>query len=148
MKTQNFSTSFTVSQTPQEAFDAITNVRGWWSGEFEGTADKAGDEFTYRYEDLHYSRQKVTELVPGKRVVWRVLDSNLSFTRSKGEWTGTQITFDIAPRGDKTEVRFTHVGLVPDCECYGACSGAWSSIITKRLRNLIASGTGQTDQKL
>ena len=136
---KDYSVAFTVDQTPREVFDAITNVRGWWSGEFEGSADKAGDEFIYRYEDVHYSRQRVTELVPGKRVAWLVVDSRLSFVRAEGEWTGTQIVFDIVRKGDQTEVRFTHVGLVPEIECYGACSGAWGSIIAKSLRNLIAT---------
>ncbi len=36
MKVQNFTTVFTVNQTPDEAFTAITNVRGWWSEEIEG----------------------------------------------------------------------------------------------------------------
>jgi hypothetical protein len=69
MSDQNFSTAFTVDQTPEEAFAAINNVREWWTGKpgVEGSTDKLGDEFTYRYEPQHYSKQKVTELVPGKK---------------------------------------------------------------------------------
>lgn len=139
MNAQNFSTAFTVDQTPEEAFAAINNVHGWWTGKpgVEGSTDKPGDEFTYRYEPHHYSKQKVTELVPGKKVVWLVLDSSLNFVADKSEWKGTKITFEIARKGDKTEVRFTHVGLAPDHECYGACSNAWSSYINGSLRSLI-----------
>jgi hypothetical protein len=137
MNDQNFTTTFTVDQTPEKAFAAINNVRGWWSGEIEGSTDKLGDEFTYQYEDVHYSKQKVTELIPGKKVVWLVLDSQLNFLNDKSEWKGTQITFEIAKKANKTEVRFTHVGLVPDYECYGACSNAWGSYINGSLRSLI-----------
>ena len=35
MKTNDYSTSFTVEQTPEEAFAAINNIRGWWSGEMK-----------------------------------------------------------------------------------------------------------------
>jgi len=69
MSNQNYTTTFTVDQTPEEAFAAINNVRGWWPGEIEGSTEKLGDEFTYRYEDVHYSKQKITELISGKKVI-------------------------------------------------------------------------------
>jgi hypothetical protein len=103
-KNQDLTITFSVDQTPEEAFEAITNVRGWWSGEIEGPTDKLGGEFTYRYQKIHDSKQKVTELVPGKRVVWLILDSYLDFIEDKREWNGTSVTFDIATKGDKTEI--------------------------------------------
>jgi len=149
MKSQNFTATFTVDKTPEEAFAAINNVRGWWTGEpgIEGTTDRLGAVFTYRYKPHHFSKQKVTEFVPGKRVVWQIVASKLNFVEDKSEWTGTTITFEIAKKGDKTEVRFTHVGLVPDHECYGACSNAWGSYVNGSLRNLIATGKGRPTPK-
>lgn len=140
---QNLTFAFTVDQTPQEAFAAINNVRAWWSGNIEGITDKPGAEFTYRYKDIHYSKHKIAEFVPGKKVVWLVLDSSLSFIEDKTEWNGTQIIFDIASKGGKTEVRFSHVGLVPEVECYDGCSNAWGSYINGSLKNLIAKGKGK-----
>ena len=140
MNAQNFTTTFTVDQTPQEAFAAINNVRGWWSGEIEGGTGKLGDEFTYRYQDLHYSKQKLTELIPGKKVVWLVSDARLNFTKDRTEWTGTEITFEISEKGGKTQIRFTHLGLVPEAECFDACSNAWGFYIGGSLRSLIATG--------
>jgi Activator of Hsp90 ATPase homolog 1-like protein len=147
MNDQNFTTTFTVDQTPEEAFAAINNVRGWWSGEIEGSTDKLGDEFTYRYEDVHYSKQKVTELIPGKKVVWLVLDGYLNFTKDKTEWKGTEITFEVSGKGNKTEIRFTHLGLVPESECFNACSNAWGSYINVSLRSLITTGKREPNQK-
>lgn len=149
MTTQNFTTAFTVDQTPEEAFAAINNVRGWWTGKpgIEGSTDKLGAEFSYRYAPHHYSKQKITELVPGKRVVWQVEDSELNFVEDKSEWTGTTITFDIAKQGDKTEVRFSHMGLVPEFECFHACSNAWGSYVNGGLKDLITKGVGQSREK-
>jgi hypothetical protein len=138
-----FTTTILVDQTPQEAFDAINDVRGWWSGEIEGHTDVLGAEFTYSYKNLHRTRQKITEFVPGKKIVWHVTDSHIDFVRDKSEWNDTDIVFEIVKKGDQTEIRFTHVGLVPTIECYGDCSGAWGFYVNESLRGFIARGEGQ-----
>ena len=142
MTSQNFSAAFLVDQSPQEAFAAINNVRGWWSGQIEGPTDELDAEFTYRYEDVHYSKQRITKFVPNEKIVWHVLDSFLKFTDDPDEWTGTEVTFEVAPQGERTEVRFTHLGLVPAFECYEKCSSAWSFYINNSLRQLITTGRG------
>ena len=147
MNNQNFTTTFSVDQTLEEVFDAINNVRGWWSEEIDGSTDKLGAEFKFHYKDLHLSTQKITELVPGKKVVWHVLDSHINFVKDKTEWKGTDIVFEITKKDDKTELRFTHVGLVPAFECYGDCSDAWGIYINGSLRSLITTGKGQPNQK-
>jgi len=146
MDAQHFTATFAVDQTPDEAFAAINNVRGWWSGDIEGRTDELGAEFTYRYQDVHYSKQRITELIPGKRVVWHVLDGYLNFVEDKAEWTGTDIAFDVAKNGDKTEIRFTHLGLVPESECFDNCSNAWGFYINSSLRSLISTGKGEPNQ--
>jgi hypothetical protein len=142
MTTKDYTTSFLVDQSPEEVFAAINNVRGWWSGEINGRTDKLGAEFTYRYQDVHRSTQRITELVPGKKVVWHVLDAKINFVKDKAEWNGTDIIFEITKKGDKTELRVTHVGLVPAIECYGKCAGAWGFYINDSLRSLITTGKG------
>ena len=143
MSDQNYTTAFLVDQTPEEVFDAIINVRGWWSGEIAGGTDKLGDTFTYSVPDVHYSQQTITELIPGTKVVWHVSDANLTFVKDKSEWKGTDIVFEIAKKGDKTELRFTHRGLVPDFECHEVCSNAWGLLVGGNLRKLITTGQDQ-----
>jgi hypothetical protein len=145
MTKKNFTTTISVNQTPEEAFAAINNVRGWWLGEINGDTDRLGAEFTYRYKDVHLSKQKITALELGKKVVWHVLDRDLSSMRYKSEWNGTDIVFDISEQDGQTEVRFTHIGLVPAFECYGDCSGAWGMLINENLRKLITTGKNQPD---
>ena len=139
---KSFSTSFVVDQTPEQVFDAVNNVRAWWTGEIRGKSEKPGDVFTFRYQDIHRSKQKVVEAVPGRKVVWRVEDARLSFTKDKEEWTGTRVVFDIAKKGEKTELRFTHDGLVPEFECFEACSEGWDFYVNTSLKKLITTGKG------
>jgi len=143
MKTSDFTTTISVDQTPQEAFNAINNVRDWWPGEIEGNTTKLNGEFSYRYKKMHYSNQKLVEVIPGKKVVWLVTESSLNFVENKSEWTGTKIIFEISEKGNKTQVRFTHQGLVPQFECFDACSNAWTDIIRDGLRGLITTGKGK-----
>lgn len=138
----NLSFSFLVDQSPREVFDAVANVRAWWSGEIEGPTDALGAEFVYSYKDFHRSTQRISEWLPEKRIVWHVVRSYLGFVADTHEWDGTDIVFDIERKGNQTELRFTHVGLAPAVACYGKCSDAWGFYITDRLRKLITTGNG------
>ena len=142
MHDQNFTTSFTVDCTPEEAFAAINNVRGWWSEDIKGCTEKAGDIFNYRYKDMHRTVIKIKASVPSERVIWNVVDNYFAFTEDEAEWKGTDIVFDISRKGDRTEVRFTHVGLVPEYECFDVCSDGWTTYINGSLQSLIKTGKG------
>jgi hypothetical protein len=159
MTTSDFTTTLLVDQTPREAFNAITNVRGWWSEEIEGSTDKLYDEFKYHFEDIHRCQIKLIEVVPDKKCVWLVMDNYFKpgifndashppqrekgFTHDKTEWTGTKISFEISKKDNKTQVRFIHLGLVPEYECFEVCVHGWTHYIQESLLSLITTGKGQ-----
>jgi hypothetical protein len=147
MENQNFTSAILVDQTPEEVFNAINNVRGWWSEEIEGNTEHRNDEFTYHYQDVHRSQMKIIESVPGKKVVWLCTDNYFSFTKDKSEWIGTKIIFEISQKDGKTQFHFTHEGLVPEYECYNACVNGWTQYITLSLPDLISKGKGQPNSK-
>jgi hypothetical protein len=147
MNTNNFTVAFLVDKTPTEAFNAINNVTAWWTENLDGTSTQLNDEFSVRFGDVHYSKHKLTEVIPGQKVVWLTTDSKLTFVKDTGEWIGGQIIFDITEKDGKTEVRFTQLGLTPMLECYGGCSNAWTGYVTNSLKSLIATGTGQPTKK-
>jgi hypothetical protein len=86
---------------------------------------------------------RLVEVIPGKKLVWLVLDNFFNFTEDKSEWKGTKVTFEIS----KTEIHFTHQGLVPQYECFNLCSNAWGSYINGSLRSLIETGKGRPNPK-
>ncbi len=139
----NFTATFTVYQSPEAVFNAVNNVRGWWSEEIEGDTDRLGAAFNYHYKDVHRCVMQITEFVPNQKVVWHVLENHFDFIQDQSEWVGTDVVFAIVPQGGKTELHFTHVGLVPAYECYEICANAWGTYITLSLRDLITTGKGQ-----
>jgi len=143
----SYTTSIFVNNSPAEVYKAINNVRGWWSEEIVGKTDELQAEFFYHYKDVHLSKMVIVELVPNKKVVWFVKDNDFNFVNDKTEWKGTKIVFEISKTGDKTQLIFTHHGLVPGYECYDICKDAWSSYIQGSLKNLITTGKGEPNAK-
>jgi len=147
MEKENFTATIRVDQSPEEAFNAITNVRGWWSEDTAGNTNELNAEFVYHYRDVHYCKAKLIELVPNQRVVWEVLDNYFNFIDDKSEWKGTKLVFDISRADGQTVVTFTHEGLVPTYECYEICNEAWTNFIKTSLYELITTGKGKPNPK-
>ena len=144
---EDFTTTLLVDQTPREVFNAVNNVREWWSDTIEGGTEKLNDEFLYHYQDIHKCKMKLIEVVPDKKVVWLVLENYFNFTKDSSEWTGTKVIFDISKQGDKTQLVFTHEGLIPEYECFDVCKTAWSDYVNSSLLSLITTGEGLVNKK-
>lgn len=147
MKNESYSTIVLFDQTPEQVFKAVNNPRAWWSEEIEGTTDKLNGEFLHHYKDVHIAKMKIAEFVPGQKVVWEVLENHFSFTKDATEWKGTKIIFEIAKKGNQTQLTFMHLGLVPAYECYDICTDAWGNYIKGSLKDLITTGKGKPNPK-
>ena len=136
-----------VAKPPRHAFDCITAITTWWvapASDFEGRSTALDDEFVIRHGDVHYSRQKLVELVPDRKLVWLITDSRLAWlAKNQGEWTNTRLVFELTAEGDKTVIRFTHEGLVPELECFARVSEAWNMLIHDWLYAFITNGTSR-----
>ncbi|TSJ36517.1 hypothetical protein FO440_22055 [Mucilaginibacter corticis] len=127
LHSDSVSVTITISAAPEHVFEALLNVKKWWGFEdLEGKSSALYDVFTIRHPGTHYSKQQVTELVPGKYLVFEVIESNLSWLKDPAEWTGTRLVFELSPG----QLRFTHEGLTPAKECYAQVSEGWRSIIS------------------
>ena len=141
MINQDYTITIEASQAPELVFNHINNVSKWWSKDFEGCSTKLNQEFVICHPERHYSKQKLIEIVPDRRVVWLVTESKLNWLeKNKQEWTNTKMIFEIVTRGNKTILHFTHDGLTPDKECYFRCEQGWNIVIKEWLFNLITEG--------
>ncbi len=140
MKNKNYQQTITVD-TPSNKVNRLINEVAWWKKNFTGSAEKIKDRFTVPFGDLNgevsFVDFMVSELKPAEKVVWKVVDSNLPWFKDKKEWNGTEVVFDLKTIQNKTEITFTHIGLVPEIECYEACQKGWDGHITKDLFNYI-----------
>jgi hypothetical protein len=147
MSNTHFNIIFVVDQSPNEVFNAIRNISKWWTENVNGKSLSLNDEFTVQFEDMHFSRQRLIEVIPNKKIVWLVTDSKLSWLENQQEWTDTKIVFEIYNHDNGTQLRFTHIGLIPKAECYDDCSSAWTQYIRSSLFKLITTGIGHPEQK-
>jgi hypothetical protein len=51
--------------------------------------------------------------------------------------------FEITKKGKQTHLKVTHLGLVPEYECYNICNEAWTNYIGESMYNLITTGEGK-----
>jgi uncharacterized protein YndB with AHSA1/START domain len=86
-------------------------------------------------------------MVPNKKVTWHVIDNYFKFTKDKSEWKDTDIIFEIAEKNGRTQLNFTHRGLVPAYECYKICHDAWTHYIQGSLKELVTTGKGKPTPK-
>ncbi|MGJ1240855.1 MULTISPECIES: SRPBCC family protein [Sphingobacterium] len=147
MKKDDFKISITVEAGAQRVFEAINNVRGWWSQNIEGPTAALHDEFIYHYQDVHRCRIRIETMETDRKVVWRVLENYFKFTQDEREWTNSSIIFDIVEDEGTTTLHFTHRGLNSQMECYQVCHDAWTYYIADSLRQLILTGLGQPTPK-
>ena len=145
MHAKDLTITLDVDQSAHEVFDAVGSISKWWTENTKGGSRSLNDEFTVQFEDIHFSKQKLIEVIPDKKIVWLVTDSRLTFLQNQQEWNNTTIVFDISTQGNKTRLQFTHIGLVPGVECYKDCSNGWNYYISS-LSNLITSGKGQPEK--
>lgn len=149
MKNENYSISFEVPLPPNVVYTHLNDVSKWWSAndiassmksEFEGHSTTLNDEFIIRYGDRHFSKQKLIEMIPDKKVVWLVTESRLNWLeRNKNEWTNTKMVFEITPKGEKTLLHFTHEGLVPEQACYSVCAPSWDMFFKNHLYHFMTN---------
>ncbi len=146
-KNKSYTTTIEFAESPKDVFKLIKDIPKWWINyadgrqtEIEGQSSNLNDEFILRHGERHYSKQKLIEVIPYKKIVWFVTDSKLNWVeKNKYEWTGTKMIFELSTQDNKTVLKFTHQGLVPEKECYDHSVQFWNMVIKEWLFNFISN---------
>jgi hypothetical protein len=142
MQKNDFTSSISANISATEAIKKISNVPEWWGIKFSGEAKNQNDKFVIKMGGDSFFNLTVSELIPGKRVVWLVTDCYMPWYSDKNEWTDTRLIFDLHESNGKTELIFTHEGLTPEVECYKDCKPGWTHWIQTSLFSYLTNGKG------
>lgn len=125
-----------IKASPAETYKALATLpglAGWWTTDTRG-ATEVGRVIAFRFGDRGGFDMKVLELDRARRVLWQVAEG-------PAEWVGTKVSFDLAPEGNATLVRFKHAGWREPSDFMHHCSTKWATFLLS-LKSLIEGGKG------
>jgi hypothetical protein len=146
MGNNDFNSSISAKISADEAIKRIGRVPEWWGVTFSGNSEKQNDQFIVKMGGDSFFNFTVTELIPGKRVVWLVTDCYMPWYTDKKEWLNTRLIFDVTENNGLTELKFTHEGLTPEVECFKDCKPGWTHWIKTSLFSYFTTGKGDFNQ--
>ncbi|HEY4195129.1 MAG TPA: SRPBCC domain-containing protein [Mucilaginibacter sp.] len=146
MENNDFNSSISAKISADEAIKRIGRVPEWWGVTFSGNSEKQNDQFIVKMGGDSFFNFTVTELIPGKRVVWLVTDCYMPWYTDKKEWLNTRLIFDVTENNGLTELKFTHEGLTPEVECFKDCKPGWTHWIKTSLFSYFTMGKGDFNQ--
>lgn len=124
-----------------EVFQALATTEGiaaWWTRETSGESKPGGVVVTRFFADgklLGGFDLAVDDLVPDRRVAWRVVEG-------PAEWIGTRICFELGREDGFTVILFRHEGWKEEVPFMSHCSTKWGSFLMS-LKAYVETGTGQ-----
>jgi len=124
--------------SPDQVFAALTTLEGlsgWWARDTSGQTEPGG-VIAFRFVAGGFD-MKVVELVPGKRVLWEVVDG-------PAEWIGTHVDWHLSQSEAYTIVLFEHRGWAEPVEFMYHCSTKWAVFLLS-LKQLVETGSGAPD---
>jgi hypothetical protein len=132
-----YSVDIGVTKPASEVFHHLLHdVSKFWPEEMEGECSRLNDEFVFKTGDSHYSKNRVVELVPDKKLVWLVTESIRK--TDNFDWSGTKMIFALTPKDNHTLLQFTYDGIVLEHES-DRLAQICDFVIKEKLYNLIES---------
>jgi hypothetical protein len=139
-KDANYTVTIELSKSPGEVFNHIIDLSKWWPEEYIGEKIKLNTEFVLKTGDSHFSKNKVIEFVPNKKVVWLTTESIRK--TDNFDWSGTKMIFELTPKDGKTLLKYTYDGVVLENESDRLVQ-ICDMVIKEMFYNFIVNGKGK-----
>jgi len=134
---KDFESVLDFDSPPESVLAALRDaeaIAGWWGVTNGSPTD--GAAFS-----VGFGGNRQIDMVVGaagpQRVEWQV--EAAPFTP---EWDGTTIVFEVERAGEGTTVRFRHLGLTPQLDCFDMCHAGWTHYLAS-LVGYVDRGEGQ-----
>ena len=138
---ENYRESIVFKGKPEVAFNAITmEMSVWWtkmSGKFEAVGDQAKTDFGGKSYWVFEAKTLKPELIELRCCEANHIHGDGS-EDMKNEWYDSILKFELIPKGELTEVQFTHVGLTPNLKCFDVCKGGWDHYFLGSLKDYLS----------
>jgi uncharacterized protein YndB with AHSA1/START domain len=112
---------------PERVYAAVATaegLRGWWTTRVSGS-DAPGGELRMEFPGAtDRIVMRVDALDPPTLVRWTALEHS-----SFADWSGTEVRFDLFPRGGSCELGFLHEGLTREAPCWDVCQPGWDHFL-------------------
>jgi uncharacterized protein YndB with AHSA1/START domain len=125
-----------IKASPSDVYNALATCEGlsdWWTTTTHGDS-KVGGIIEFRFGPLGGFDIRVLDLVPGKYVLWQVVDG-------PEDWIDTSISFDLRQEDDYTILLFKHQGWRKPVEFMHHCSTKWGTFLMS-LKSRLETGKG------
>lgn len=138
---ENYRRSIEYIGKPEVAFHSITKeMSDWWtkmSGRFETIGDKAKTDFGGESYWVFEAKTLKPQLIELRCCEANHIHGDGSLDM-RNEWYDSVLKFELIPKGDSTEVQFTHIGLTPDLKCFDVCERGWDHYFLGSLKDYLS----------
>lgn len=123
-----------IKASPSDVYNALATcdgLAGWWTTTTDGDS-KVGGILQFRFGPSGGFDMRVLDLVPGRHVLWQVVDG-------PQDWIDTRISFDLKQEDDYTILLFKHAHWRKPVEFMHHCSTKWGTFLMS-LKSLLETG--------
>lgn len=126
-----------IEGSPEKIYTALTEsngLQGWWSQHSEVDPNVGSSMSVSFYSGMMAFEFKVTELIPGNKVVWE-------FENGPPDWENTTVTWTISEGEGQTMLHFAHSGFASTEGGFAGYNFNWGWYLAS-LKGYVEKGTG------